>query len=99
MISAATVTQVWNRMAATPPAKARRLAEKRLQDQPVALAYLHAVGQQPPFSRHDGELILYIGMVLWQIMKQSAEPLREVSEATLQAAEESSDKFLEVLAS
>ncbi len=99
MISAETVTQTWERMAATPESQAQRLVEQMSEEQPAVLAYLLATSEQPPFNAHEGQIVFYIGMVVWQMMEQSPKPPRQVTPAALDAAEQANEAFLEALSS
>ena len=70
MISAETVTQVWQDMAQASADEAPHFINEMRVEQPVVLAYLLAVGDAL-FNQHERELIFYLGMVVWQMMKQS----------------------------
>lgn len=97
MISAQVVEQTWQRVAQTPFSEVAGLVDEMRREQPVMLAYLLAADGLP-FNRNECEHILYIGMVAWQIMKQSQRPLRQVTENRLKSIEEVNYKFLERLA-
>lgn len=99
MISADTVTRTWERIGAMPLEQAPRLVEQMRKEQPVILAYLLAMSEQPEFSADDRETVFYIGMVVWQIMKQSPRRLRRVSERKLDEVLDANDKQIEKLAS
>jgi len=96
MISAETVTQVWQDMARASLDKVPHLINRMRTEQPVVLAYLLAVGDAL-FNQHERELIFYLGMVVWQMMKQSKRRLRKVTEERLEQAEEANYDFLERL--
>lgn len=97
MISAETVTRTWQRVGATPPHRAHRLPERMGKEQPLLMAYLLAAHDDRGFQPHEGEIVFYIGVVLWQIMRQSSRHLRQVTEAQLRRAEEANEAFLEKL--
>lgn len=99
MISAETVTQTWERMAVTPADQAQQMVEQMSEEQPVILAYLLAMSEQPPFNSHEGQIVFYIGMVVWQIMQQSTKRLRKVTPTQLEQAEKANETFLETLSS
>lgn len=98
MISAETVTQTWERMSQTPVSAAPQLVEEMKEEQPLILGYLLSLDDFP-FNQHEGEIIFYIGMVVWQIMKQSSRHLHKVTRRKLRKAEEANYDFLELLAS
>jgi len=96
MISAETVTQTWQRMAQMQIYEVPALIEQMKNEQPVMLAYLLAADGLP-FNRNERELIMYIGMVVWQIMKESERPLRKVTRKKLRQAEEANEELFERL--
>jgi hypothetical protein len=96
MISAETVTRVWQDMARASLDEIPRLVNQMQVEQPVVLVYLSAVGDAL-FNQHERELIFYLGMVVWQMMKQSQRRLRKVTEERLEQAEEANYGFLEFL--
>jgi len=99
MISAETVTQTWQRMSDTSPAHAQKIVEQMSEEQPIVLAYLLAMSEQPPFNEQDGQIFFYVGMVVWQIMKQSPKRLLKVTRKKLEQAERANEQFLEMLSS
>ncbi|MFB0534719.1 MAG: hypothetical protein ACETWR_07035 [Anaerolineae bacterium] len=96
MISAETVTRVWQDMAQASVDEAPLFVNQMRVEQPVILAYLLAVGDSF-FNQHERELIFYLGMVVWQMMRQSKRRLRKVAEKKLMQAEEANFDFLERL--
>ena len=96
MISAETVTQVWQDMARASLDKVPHLVNQMQAEQPAVLVYLLAVDDSI-FNEHERELIFYLGMVVWQMMKQSKRRLRKVTEKKLMQAEEANYDFLERL--
>jgi hypothetical protein len=96
MISAETVTRVWQDMARVSADEAPRFVNQMQEEQPVVLVYLSAVGDAL-FNPHEQEIIFYLGMVVWQMMKQSQRRLRKVTEERLEQAEEANFNFLERL--
>lgn len=99
MISADTVTRTWQRVGAMPAHEAPRLVEQMRKEQPVILAYLMAMSEQPEFSPDDREIVFYLGMVVWQIMRQSPRRLRRVSERMLDQVLQANEDQLKKLAS
>ena len=93
MISAEIVERAWQRVAALPPQRARELSERIAREQPIVTAYLLAIGDAV-FDQHEAELILYIGLVVWQIMEQAGRPLRRVTAATIDQAEAANQEFM-----
>jgi len=98
MISFEVVTQTWQEMSQTPTHQASELVEQMSQEQPVALSFLLHL-EDLPFDQYERELIFYIGMVVWQIMKRSGRQLYKVTRKKMRRAEESNVELLEQLAS
>ena len=96
MISAETVTRVWQDMARASVEAAPLLVNQMKEEQPVILAYLLAV-DDALFNEHERELIFYLGIVVWQMMKQSKRRLHKVTHKKLMQAEEANYDFLERL--
>ena len=95
-ISYETVTETWQRMAETPVEDAQKIIDQMEKEQPIVLVYLLALDEYP-FDQAEREVIFYIGTVIWEIMKQSERPLRQVTEKDIEKAEEANYKFLELL--
>lgn len=68
-ISSDIVEKTWEKMEETPPQKAWEIIEVMRRQQPFVLAYLMAVGGDM-FNQAERELLLYLGVVIWQIMSQ-----------------------------
>jgi hypothetical protein len=98
MIPGEIVTETWQRMAQTPIHEAPDLVNQMQQEQPAILAHLLYLDEFP-FDPHERELIFYIGMVVWQIMKQSKRRLRRVTLKKLSKAEKANYDTLELVAS
>jgi hypothetical protein len=98
MISAETVTRTWQRIAALSERQAARLAEQMAKKQPLVMVYLLAVTDGPFISDDEQERILYIGAVVWQIVKSGSRRLRKVTEAALDEAERANEALLELMA-
>ena len=96
MISAETVTQVWQDMARASLDEIPRLVYQMEAEQPVVLVYLAAVGSAL-FNPHEQEIIFYLGVAVWQMMKQSQRRLRKVTERKLEQAEKANFDFMERL--
>jgi hypothetical protein len=97
-ISAEIVTQTWQRMALAPISATPYLVEEMTREQPLVLSFLLALDDFP-FNAHEREIIFYVGMVVWRIMKQSKRPLHKVTRKKLRKAEEANYDFLELLMS
>lgn len=95
-IPAEIVENTWRKMAYIPPSKAPNLVNQLAKEQPLILAYLMAAGEDL-LNQNEQELLLYLGMVVWQIMSQGDTPLPEVTEETLDAIEDINIKMLEYL--
>lgn len=95
-ISADIVESTWQRMAAMPSREAPKLVARMEKEQPVVMAYLMAVDHDL-FNQEERELLLYLGMVVWQIMSQGSTPLPRVTEKALDRAEKSNMKTIESL--
>jgi hypothetical protein len=98
VISAEIVTQTWQRMAQTSVSETPQLLEEMKDEQPVVLGYLLALDDFP-FNEHEREIIFYVGIVVWQIMRRSRRRLYKVTRRKLRRAEEANYGFLELLAS
>jgi hypothetical protein len=70
-VSAEIVEQTWQRIAQTPPSDASILVNQMGKEQPYIMAYLLATADAE-FEPHEGETLFYVGMVTWQMMKQSS---------------------------
>lgn len=98
MIPAEIVTETWQRMAQTPIHEAPQLVNQMQKEQPAIVAHLLYLDDFP-FNQHERELIFYIGITVWQIMKQSKRRLRRVSLKKLVKAEEANYDALELMSS
>jgi hypothetical protein len=72
-IPAEIVEATCERMAATPPEKARKLMALMQREQPFLMVYLLATGERE-FNRAEAELLHYWGIVIWQVMRQGNPP-------------------------
>ncbi|MCM8774380.1 MAG: hypothetical protein NC820_06580 [Candidatus Omnitrophica bacterium] len=75
---------------------APRLVNLTQKQQPFVLAYLLGVGGDT-LNRDERELLLYIGIVVWQIMSQGDLPLKKITSEVLEETEEENMKMLEYL--
>ena len=97
-ISAETVTKTWQAMSQLEPDDAADLVNEMTQEQPVILTYL-LVLDDTPFNQHEKELVFYLGMVVWQMMKQSPKRLLKVTRKKLNRAENANLESLDFLGS
>jgi hypothetical protein len=97
MISAQAVTQTWQQMAQMPSRQAPEFVERLRKEQPVLLVYLRVAAD--PFSEHEGGIIFYLGLVVWQMMRRSRRRLRKVTRKKLNRAQADNEDLLEMLAS
>ncbi len=97
-ISAETVARTWQRMAGYPIDRVPELVEEMRVEQPVLQGYLMALDENV-FNENERETLFYIGMVTWQIMKQSRQILGQVTQKKLLQAENTNDRLLDTLSS
>lgn len=95
-ISAQAVEKTWKRVASLSPRGAHKLIQQMTKEQPVVVAYLLAVDHDL-FNDDERQLLLYVGVVIWQIMSQGAQPLNVVAETVLDTAEANNVKMAEYL--
>lgn len=99
MISAETVTRVLERMSAPSDEQAQATVTQMGKEQPEVLAYLLATSEQEAFDQDEGQVFFYIGMVIWQIMKQHPYGDKRITETQLDRAEKANEDLLEKMAS
>lgn len=92
-ISEEVVEQIWKRMNIQPIEKAENFVNKMQKEQPFALVYIMAVGGDL-LNEDERELLVYLGIVVWQMMKQGATPLTEVTEDELEKVEKKNFRML-----
>jgi hypothetical protein len=97
-ISAETVTETWQRMAQMSLDEVHVIPERMKEEQPYLLVHLLAL-DDTLFDQNDRETILYVGMVVWQILRQSKQRLGQVTRKKLKRAENANYEMLEFLAS
>jgi hypothetical protein len=93
-ISSKIVEKTWEKVGSMSPLQGQKMIEQMSKQQPVILAYLMAVGDDL-FNEDERELLLYLGVVVWQIMLQGDAPLSKVTEKALDKAERTNIKMLE----
>ena len=95
-VSAEVVEDIWQDMSALEPDEAVKLVETMGKEQPAILAYLMAAGMDD-LTQSEHELLLYTGMVVWQMMKEESATIPKITEKALDQAESKNIKMLEYL--
>lgn len=95
-ISSEIVEKTWKEIGGQSPETAPEMIKHMTKKQPVILAHLMASGHDI-LNRDERELLLYLGIVIWQIMLQGDTPLPKVTEKTLEDIDKSNMKMLEYL--
>jgi hypothetical protein len=97
-ISADIVERIWRRFGGMSPSEGPSRVQVMSEEQPLLLAYLMTMGEED-FNQDERELLLYVGMVVWQIMKEGAVELPQVDEDTLRPVEKKNLNMLDYLQS
>jgi hypothetical protein len=95
-ISSEIVEKTYNKLGRMPPQEAPKMVDRMSKQQPLVLAYLMATGHDV-LNQEERELLLYLGVVVWQIMNQGTKSLPEITEEILDETEDSNMKMLEYL--
>jgi len=96
-ISSDIVEKTWKKMGQmSSPQEAQKMITLMSKKQPIILAYLMACGSDI-FNQDERELLLYLGVVVWQIMSQGSTPLPKIKEKTLDKTENLNMKMIEYL--
>ncbi len=95
-ISSEIVEKTWREMSSTPPEDFPEIIEQITKEQPIVLAYLLGVGGDT-LNQDERELLLYLGIVIWQIMLQAESSLPQVTEEIMDNAETLNMEMLEYL--
>lgn len=95
-ISAEKVEATWQNMATIAPGQAQKLVAQMSREQPLILAYLLASGEDL-LNYSERELLVYLGVVIWQMMQQGDKRPALVTEARLQEIDRRNLKMLEYL--
>ncbi len=99
MISAETVTQTLERLSGADPAQVQAMVDQMGKEQPIILAYLLATGENEAFDKDETETFFHAGVVIWQLIRQSPDGTRRISERGLKKAEKANEALLEKMAS
>jgi hypothetical protein len=95
-VSQVLVTQVWQEMASMPTDAAPALVERMQDEQPALLAYLLAL-ESYELPQEEFEVILYLGIAVWQMMKRGHPRLLRASIKKIEGAEEENTKTLDFM--
>ena len=95
-ISKKVVDETWQKMNKIAAEKAPELIEKMKAEQPSLLVFLMAVDADI-LNDDERELLLYLGMVVWQIMLRGNKSLKEVPEEVIFEKEDSNIAMLDYL--
>ena len=96
-ISYETVNDVWNKLIQTPPEQAQEIVEEMEREQPEVMFFLLDL-EDFPFNEHEAQIIFTSGLIVWQIMLHSIQPIGRVTDQMLDQAEDANYEFLEMLA-
>lgn len=96
-VPARVVEKVWGKMEKMSRSASAKMMEQMGQEQPMLLGYLGSVDEE---SLNEGErgILVYLGMFIWQAMKQAGGALPQVSEDVMVQAEAATVKQFENLA-
>jgi hypothetical protein len=93
-ISAEMVSETWQWMSQIPISGAPQMVEQMKDEQPVVVSYMLSLVNSP-FNTQERKIIAFLGMVVWQNMKQSTRRLNKVTRRKLRRAEDAnSDELL-----
>lgn len=95
-VSSDIVEKTWKKTGEMSPQATQKMIDIMSTEQPLIFAYLMAVGNDI-LNQDERELLLYLGIVVWQIMAQKDTPLPEITEEILDDVEESNMKMLKYL--
>lgn len=95
-ISSEIVEKTWREIGGESPEKVSEMVKRMDLEQPVILAYLMAAGSDMS-NQSDREVLLYLGIVVWQIMCQRDTPLPKITKETLDKMEGSNMDMFEYL--
>ena len=80
------VSDIMDRVATTPQDDVSYLTDQMMEEQPVILEYLFRLDNLPfgfdeaiEFDENEREYILYIGIVVWKVLSESARPTSTVT--------------------
>ena len=96
-VPARVVEKVWGKMEKMSRSASAKMMEQMGKEQPMLLGYLGSVDEE---SLNEGErgILVYLGLFIWQAMKQTGGYLPRVSEDAMVQAEAATVKQFENLA-
>ncbi len=95
-IPAEVVRETWQQVANSELDHAHELVAELQKEQPFILLYLTDM-EGTPFNQNESEIIFFLGLVIWQIMKKGSNKLRQVTVQKLMKAEDANYEFLDLL--
>ncbi len=95
-ISLDIVEKTWNEIGGQAPEKGQEMINRMSEQQPIVLAYLMSTGEEV-LNQDEKELLLYLGVVVWQMMSQGASSLPEITSEMIDEAEDVNMKMIEYL--
>jgi hypothetical protein len=98
MISEETVTQAWQYVSTLPENDAQKLINTFTDDQPYIMTYLVVISESEEFDEDEGQSFFFIGLVVWQIMRNTPGGLKKINEKNLDQVVTDSEKELDVMA-
>ncbi len=98
MISETTVTQTLEKMSEITPNEVQKMVNLMSKEQPIILAYLLAAGESEEFTEDESQILLFVGVVVWQLMRQSTGGIRKITEKHLEKVEKTNEAQLDKLA-
>ncbi len=98
MISAETVTRTLEKMSTMTPPQIQTIINRMSKEQPVILAYLLASSENDAFDENESQILVFVGVVVWQLMRQRPKGTRMITEKRLEKVEKSNEAQLEKMA-
>jgi hypothetical protein len=95
-IPAHVIDEVWQSLSEATPEQSQALAARMQQEQPFIMVYLLAAEENLLDPDERGSLLM-LGAIIWQVISSVRAPLRQASDADLEAAEEANIRALEQL--
>jgi len=97
-ISSEIVERTWKKIGKMSPLEIPKMAYRMREEQPIILAYLLVAGHDI-LNQDERELLLYLGVVVWQIMSQGSRPLAKITEDVLNEVVRTNLEMIESLES
>lgn len=95
-ISVEHIENIWQKVNELSEIEAEGLVNELGESHPFLLAYLVGTGNED-FNEDEGEFLLYVGVVLWEIFRQATKEINEITEETVAKVEHTNIKMLEYL--